>query len=274
MNGACYIRVSTDEQTEFSPMAQKRAIFLYAKNHNINIAPNHIFIDEGFSGRNAKKRPAFQSMIKSAHTLPKPFDIILVHKLDRFSRSREDSIVYKSLLKRECDVKVISVSEPVEDDKFAIILEAFLEAMAEYYSVNLSEEVMKGMTEKAYLGGFQTRPPYGYLVKETKKPLIVQENEALVVKKIFQMRLENCTYNDIATILQQSHYKTKKNNNFTRKSVAYIAKNPIYCGYLVWHSNNNTIVRKSTYVPPIISLETFLLVNPWFKAYLVDPMGF
>lgn len=273
MNGACYIRVSTDEQTEFSPTAQKRAIFSYAKSHNINIAPNHIFVDEGFSGRTATKRPAFQSMIKSARTTPKPFDVILVHKLDRFSRSREDSIVYKSILKRECNIKVLSVSEPVEDDKFSIILEAFLEAMAEYYSVNLSEEVIKGMREKAYLGGFQTRPPYGYEAKQKNKPLTLQENEAKVVKEIFRMRLNNYTYNDIVSHLSNLNIKTKKSNNFTRKSVAYILKNPIYCGYLIWRINGETIVSKSKDVPNIITLNDFLTINPWFVEYSVDPMG-
>ena len=67
-------------------------------------------------------------MIATAKAKPKPFDAILVHKFDRFSRSREDSIVYKSLLKRECNIKVISITEHLEDDKFSVILEAMLEA--------------------------------------------------------------------------------------------------------------------------------------------------
>jgi DNA invertase Pin-like site-specific DNA recombinase len=164
--GALYIRVSTEEQTEYSPDAQKRALLDYAKKNKIFISSDYIFIDEGISGRIAEKRPGFMQMIKTAKQKPKPFDVILVHKFDRFSRSREDSVVYKSLLKKECGIKVISITEQLEDDKFSIILESMLEAMAEYYSLNLSDEVKKGMTEKAKKGGLQTGAAFGYEVKE------------------------------------------------------------------------------------------------------------
>lgn len=141
--GACYIRVSTNDQLEFSPDAQLKAIKKYAKDNDIIIDDDYVFIDEGISGRKASKRPAFQQMIKIAKSKPKKFDVILVHKFDRFARSREDSVVYKSLLRKECDIKVISITESIEDDKFSVILEAMLEAMAEYYSLNLADEVKK-----------------------------------------------------------------------------------------------------------------------------------
>ena len=137
--GALYIRVSTEDQSEFSPAAQKRILLDYAKKNTLSIKPEHIFIDEGISGRTAAKRPAFMKMIATAKSKPKPFDVILVHKFDRFARSREDSIVYKSLLKRECNIRVLSITESIEDDKFSVLLEAILEAMAEYYSLNLSD---------------------------------------------------------------------------------------------------------------------------------------
>ena len=158
---AAYIRVSTDDQTEFSPDAQLKALRRYASQNNLVLDERYIFSDEGISGRKAEKRPGFMSMIAQAKSKEHPFDVILVHKFDRFARSREDSVVYKSMLKRECNVRVISITESVEDDKFSVILEAMLEAMAEYYSINLSDEVKKGMTEKATRGGLQHVPPFG-----------------------------------------------------------------------------------------------------------------
>lgn len=119
--GACYIRVSTNDQLEFSPDAQLKAIKKYAKDKNIIIDDDYVFVDEGISGRKASKRPAFQEMIKIARSKPKKFDVILVHKFDRFARSREDSVVYKSLLKKECDIRVVSITESIEDDKFSVI---------------------------------------------------------------------------------------------------------------------------------------------------------
>ncbi|WP_455719039.1 recombinase family protein, partial [Anaerosporobacter sp.] len=92
---AIYIRVSTEDQTDYSPDAQKRLISTYANQHNLVVPKEYIFIDEGISGRRADKRPAFMQMIRIAKKKPRPFDVILVHKFDRFSRSREDSILYK-----------------------------------------------------------------------------------------------------------------------------------------------------------------------------------
>lgn len=262
--GACYLRVSTNDQLEFSPDAQLRAIKTYAKNNNIIIDDDYIFIDEGISGRKADKRPAFQKMIAIAKSKPKKFDVILVHKFDRFARSREDSVVYKSLLRKECGIKVISITESIEDDKFSVILEAMLEAMAEYYSLNLSDEVKKGMTEKARRGQFQASPPFGYEIKN--KELIIKEDEAKAVKLMFDKFLyENASFLSIAKYINSLGYKTHRGNLFENRTIEYILNNPIYCGKVRWtptgkikrnYNNENSIIEKSTHIP-IISEEEF-----------------
>ena len=83
---ACYIRVSTEEQTEYSPDAQQRALVRYAQQHHMTVAPEHIYLDAGLSGRRAETRPAFMAMIAAAKSRPAPFDCILVHRFDRFAR--------------------------------------------------------------------------------------------------------------------------------------------------------------------------------------------
>ena len=170
---AAYIRVSTNDQTEYSPSAQLKAIKTWCNNNNYTLDTNHIYIDEGKSGRKAEKRPEFMKMIGSAKTKPAPFDVILVHKFDRFARNRTDSVVYKSLLQKEYGIKVISITETIENDKFSVIMESMLEAMAEYYSINLSEEVKKGMTEKASRGEPLSIAPFGY--KMENKQLVIDE---------------------------------------------------------------------------------------------------
>lgn len=262
--GACYIRVSTNDQTEFSPDAQLRAIKTYAKNNNIIIDDDYIFIDEGISGRKADKRPAFQKMIAIAKSNPKKFDVILVHKFDRFARSREDSVVYKSLLKKECGIRVISITESIEDDKFSVILEAMLEAMAEYYSLNLSDEVKKGMTEKARRGQFQSTPPFGYKIEN--KELVIIPDEAKAIKLIFDKFLyENAGFLSIAKYINSLGYRTHKGNLFENRTIEYILNNPVYCGKVRWtptgkikrdYNNENSIIEKSTH-EPIISEEIF-----------------
>ena len=145
---AAYIRVSTEDQMEFSPNSQLRCIQAYALNHHIELLPAHIYLDEGISGRNASKRPAFLQMIADAKRKPHPFDLILLWKFSRFARNRQDSIFYKSMLRRECGIDVISITEPLSPDPTSILIEALLEAMDEYYSVNLAQEVRRGMNEK------------------------------------------------------------------------------------------------------------------------------
>lgn len=257
--GACYIRVSTDDQTEFSPDAQLKAIKNYAKNNNIIIDDDYIFVDEGVSGRHADKRPAFQEMIKQAKSKPKKFDVILVHKFDRFARSREDSVVYKSLLKKECGIKVVSITESIEDDKFSVILEAMLEAMAEYYSLNLADEVKKGMTEKANRGQFQSSPPFGY--KMEHKQLKIVKDEATAVKLIFE-KYNSGEMNllQIARYINNLGYRTHRGNLFENRTIEYILSNPVYCGMVRWtptgkvkrNTNNpNTIIKDSNHEPII-----------------------
>ncbi|WHH59589.1 recombinase family protein [Petroclostridium sp. X23] len=256
-HGAVYVRVSTDDQTEYSPDAQISAIREYAKKNRIIISDEHIFVDEGISGRRAEKRPAFQEMIKLAKKKPKLFHVILVHKFDRFARNREDSVVYKSLLRKECGIKVISITEQLEDDKFSIILESMLEAMAEYYSLNLADEVKKGMTEKAKRGGYQTSPPFGYRMKSGK--LVVHPEESKIVKLIFDKFIyENETFFTIAKLVNDMGIKTHRGNRFENRTIAYILQNPVYAGKVRWnpvektrtnYNHPNLIVANSSHQP-------------------------
>lgn len=233
---AFYIRVSTDEQTEYSPDAQKSALLDFAQKNKLLVENEHIFMDEGISGRKAEKRPAFMRMIGLAKRKPRPFDVILVHKFDRFARNREDSVVYKSLLRKECGIKVISITEHIEDDKFAIILESMLEAMAEYYSLNLSDEVKKGMVEKAKRGEHSGTSPLGYYLEKDSKILQVDSQYSEIIPLIFHGYVyDNKSLFELSKYLNLSGYMTKNNKPFSKRTLEYIIQNPVYCGYNRWN---------------------------------------
>ncbi|MCI2001128.1 MAG: recombinase family protein [Clostridia bacterium] len=264
-HAAIYIRVSTDEQTEYSPAAQKTEIMEYAHKNDMLVDSEHVFIDEGISGKSAKNRPAFQHMIALARSKSHPFSVILVHKFDRFARNKEDSVIYKALLKKD-GVRVISVKEPIpDDDKFAVIYESMLEAMAEYYSLNLAEEVKKTMLQKAKAGEYQTAPSFGYMAKDGK--LVIKEDEAKYVKYIFDQYVNNNkTILEIAKSLNAMGVKTKRKNAIENRTVQYILLNPVYIGYLRWtpsgktrrnYKNPDTLIVKSTHAP-IVSEDIFL----------------
>lgn len=246
---AAYLRVSTEEQTEFSPEAQLRALETYAAAHGLTLDPRHIFRDEGISGRRAETRPGFMAMIRAARSPQRPFGVILVHRFDRFARSREDSVVYKSMLRRECGVRVISVTESIEEDKFSGILEAMLEAMAEYYSLNLSDEVKKGMTEKARRGGLQTAPPFGYRARDNV--LVPQAEESALVRWIFSAYAEGASFRAIAQGLCALGARTRRGGLFSSRSVGYVLKNPVYLGLLRWDPGTGPIVAPGKH-PPLV----------------------
>lgn len=265
---AAYIRVSTEDQTEYSPDAQLRELREYAAAHSMILDDRFVYADEGISGRKADKRPAFQEMIRTAKLKDHPFDVILVHKFDRFARSREDSVVYKSMLKR-CGVDVISIKEPLAEGSYSGVMEAIYESFAEAYSINLGTEVKKGMTEKARRGEIQTAPPYGYMLAQSpvashqspvqsllsgekaaqcgpdegspvpmpsaSRTFVPHPIEAEYVREIFRRFAAGEGLLPIAKWLTASGQRTHRGNAFENRTVEYILRNPVYIGKLRWN---------------------------------------
>lgn len=227
---AAYIRVSTDDQVEYSPDSQLKAIRKYAKEHELILPDEFVFVDEGISGRKADKRPSFQRMIGTAKLKPKPFDVILLWKFSRFARNRQDSIVYKSMLRKQCGIDVISISEQLGEDNTSILIEALIEAMDEYYSLNLAEEVKRGMSEKFSRGGVVSQPPFGYKMGDGM--FIPNEETAPTVRMIFDDYLSGLGARQIASKLNDLGLRTVKGNRWENRTVEYVLTNPVYIGKL------------------------------------------
>ena len=227
---AAYIRVSTEDQIEFSPDSQLKAIRKYAKEHDLILPEEFVFADEGISGRKTDKRVQFQRMIGTAKLKPKPFDVILLWKFSRFARNREDSIVYKSMLRKQCGIEVVSISEQLTEDKTSILIEALIEAMDEYYSLNLAEEVRRGMSEKFSRGGVVSQPPFGYRMQDGI--FFPDETAAPIVQMIFQDYLSGVPVRQIARKLNEMGVMSRHGNPFENRTVEYILTNPVYLGKL------------------------------------------
>lgn len=264
---AAYIRVSTEEQTELSPDSQVKLIREYAKKNDFIVPDEFIFHDDGISGRTTAKRPGFNKMIGTAKLKPKPFDAILLWKFSRFARNREDSIVYKSML-RKLGIDVISISENVGDDKMSVLIEAMIEAMDEYYSINLAEEVRRGMTEKFQRGLKVSAPPLGYNMKDGE--FVVNKDEAELVQRIFDMFVnDDIGSRRIAQILNSEGEVTKKGNKFEDRTIKYILENPVYIGKQRWtpggggsaghyrSASAENVIYADAKHEPIISTEIF-----------------
>lgn len=267
---AAYIRVSTDDQIEYSPESQLKAIRKYAKEHDLILPEEFVFIDEGISGRKADKRPSFQRMIGTAKLKPKPFDVILLWKFSRFARNRQDSIVYKSMLRKQCGIDVVSISEQLGEDNTSILIEALIEAMDEYYSLNLAEEVKRGMNEKFSRGGVVSQPPFGYQVQGGV--FVPDAANAPIVQMIYSDYLSGMGARQIAAKLNDMGIRSTKGNLFENRTVEYILTNPTYIGKLRrskhgrdnldrFHQNaNNTLIIDGKH-EAIISPDTFQAVQ-------------
>ncbi|MGI5960087.1 MAG: recombinase family protein [Massiliimalia sp.] len=271
ISAAAYLRVSTQEQTELSPDSQLKALEEYALSHEMEILPQHIFRDDGISGRSAQKRPGFQQMIAAAKSRPSPFSVILVWKFSRFARNQEESIVYKSLLRRECRVEVISVSEPLGEGPFGELIERIIEWMDAFYSIRLAGEVRRGMMEKVCRGGLVSNAALGY--RAENGTLMIDSKYQPVIQQIFKLFTQgNQSCREIASLLNHQGVRTRSGKPFDSRTIQYILKNPVYQGKIRWnpHKDSNyynngaqTVTVWGTH-PPIISQETFALAQKRF----------
>ena len=267
-----YARYSSSQQRHESIEAQIRAMKEYCKYKNIVIVDT--YIDEAKSATTAQ-RPAFQRMITDSKL--GTFNIVLVHKLDRFARNRYDSAVYKRELKKN-GVSVYSVLENLDDSPESVMLEAVLDGLSEFYSKNLGREVIKGLKETAlqckHTGG---QPPLGYNVDSVTRQLIINEKEADTVRLIFSMYAEGKGYSAILDALHEKGYKTKQGKDFMKNSLYSILTNPKYQGIYVFNKSsaksitgtrnthllidNEEIISIEGGCPQIVDQETFAKVQ-------------
>lgn len=231
--GAIYIRVSTDKQEELSPDAQLRLLKEYADRNDILIPNEFVFQDNGISGRKADKRPAFQQMIAIAKSKEHPIDCIIVWKFSRFARNQEESILYKSLLKKN-DVEVISISENTTGE-FGSLIERIIEWMDEYYSIRLSGEVIRGMTENAMRGNYQAAPPIGYKHIGNGQPPVIDPETVIIPLTIKNRFMSGQNTFQIARYCNEQGWRTKRGNQYETRLIEYILQNPFYAGKIRWN---------------------------------------
>lgn len=247
---ALYARVSSDRQAErdLSIPAQLKALRQYADKHGWKVVEQ--FVDEAESARTAD-RPEFQRMMGLSKQKEPPFTVILVWKLSRFARNREDSILYKTMLRKH-GVQVVSINEHIEDSPSGRMLEGMIEVVDEFYSANLSSDTIRGMNENASRGFLNGgRAPYGYRrvkvkVGEIEKAKLEAVPEhAPLVKRAFQMCVDGMGVKEIAKKLNAEGYKTRAGREWTNTVLYYMLTNEAYTGvttfngYRYWDSKGS-----------------------------------
>ncbi len=240
---ALYARVSSERQAEkdLSIPAQLGLVKEWAAKRGHSVVRE--YCDRAKSGR-TDKRTQFQQMIADAKRKPCPFDLILCWKSSRFTRNREDAVVYKALLRR-LGIDVVSISEPFDDSPTGRLLEGVIEVIDEFYSRQLSQEVIRGMTEAARQGRWPgAKPPYGYKLTPTAmngrtcNTLGVDEQAAAAIRAIFELAVFGHSLGQIGREI-----RAQAGGSWSRKRVYDILTHPVYTGAFVWNRRDTSTNR-------------------------------
>ncbi len=236
IKAAIYARFSSEMQREESIDAQIRACeeFALAKGYEIT----KTYKDKALSGK-SDKRPQFQAMIRESAD----FDVVLVHKYNRFARRMIDHLLYEEkLAKNGCEL--IAVAENFGSGKESIIMKSVMRAMSEYYLADLADEVRKGHKENAlkaqHNGGYA---PFGYDVVD--KQFVINEFESMFVKKMFDCAFRKVGFSELIKEMEAAGIKGKRGKFIRYPSIYEILRNERYTGTYVYATTSDKLDRRA-----------------------------
>ena len=249
-----YARYSSTNQSEQSIEGQLRDCHAFAEREGFFIVGE--YIDRALSAK-TDDRPDFQRMIKDAEK--QQFRAVIVWKLDRFTRNRYDSAIYKARLKKH-GVKVVSAMENISDNPEGIILEGMLESMAEYYSANLSQNIRRGLRDSRLKGQYTgARPPFGFKIEN--KTLVADEDKAPYLRFAFEQYAKGVPKKQIIDELNAKGVRNKHGRPLTLNSFDTTLRNKKYIG--IYEYNGEEIPG---YCPALVDEKTFYTVQEKLTA--------
>lgn len=269
ISAVAYARYSSDKQQESSITVQLAAIRKFCMSHNIEII--HEYVDEAQTGTNANRKD-FQEMVRAAPD--KNFQLIVVHRMDRWARNVDDARYYKKYFAKY-GIKMISSIEEFDETPEGEFFELMSMGMAELYSKKLSREATAGILANARQGKIHGGlPPLGY--KKTGKYYTIDEKGAEAVRIIFDMVKQGYGYSTIRNYLNSNGYRRVDGELF-RGGFTDLLRNRKYIGEYIFnrsayrargvpynsHSQReeNEIIRIPGGMPRIVDDETFYKVQ-------------
>ena len=223
-----YARYSSDSQSEQSIEGQIHVCKDYAEKNGIVIVDT--YIDRAMTGTN-DNRVAFQKMLKDSSN--HQFSIVLVYKLDRFSRNKYESVIHKKTLK-DNGVSLVSCMENIPNTPEGTLIETLLEGFNQYFSEELTQKVNRGLRE-SWLKGNATggKKVFGYDI--VNKKYVINEYEKEIILKVFQMYASDYRARVIAETLNELGYHRNNCKRFDEKYVLWILHNSRYTGVVEHH---------------------------------------
>lgn len=266
MNTLLYARVSTDKQAQkdLSIPAQIEAMKEYARKHNWRVVGH--FIDEGESAKTAN-RPELKRLIQHCKE-NKDVHIVLVHKIDRLARNLIDYATIKAILKQK-GIRLVSISEPFEDNPVGHLLENIIASISEWYSANLGEEIKKSNTAKLKRGELPHHPPLGYKSvkgEDNRVRHVPDEKTAPMVRQAFELfATGNYSLRTLSEEMSVRSLKTRYGNIYSPELIKGLLTRRFYIGRLTWNCKEYRGVHE-----PIISTDLFYRVQEVLKKKSAD----
>ena len=246
-NSVIYARYSSHSQNEQSIETQVEICKSYAKKNNLNVIK--IYEDKAKTGTN-DNREAFQQMLSDSSK--KSFSHVIVYNLSRFARNSDESVINEMILSKN-GVDVLSATENVnvdDEDPTTSLMRNIMRGINEYYSKNTAKNIRDGLRTNAKkglsIGGLSL--PLGYK-SNSNKEIVIDEEIAPHVKKIFEMYHENNSMAEIVRYLNMHGIKTSRGNEFNKNS---IVTNPKYIGIYMFKGEEMPVR-----IPAIIDKKTF-----------------
>jgi len=254
LRAALYARVSTEDQAVegFSLDAQIKKLEAYCRSEGYEIAGH--YIDDGYSGRRTN-RPEYKRMMEDMAN----WDVVVVLKMDRIHRNSVNFALMMDHLRKN-NKEFASVYDQFDSgNAMGRFVMDIMQRIGQLESEQIGERVKLAMTFKAKNseGNLGSGHPYGYTYQNGR--LVVVDEEAHIVRAIFNMSIRGSTLQDICDYLNEAGIESKKGVGWSRQTVSNIIHNPLYVGARTW----DDIKLKQPY-EPIISLEKFKIVNPDF----------
>ena len=254
-----YLRYSSDNQNDATISAQDRIVKAYAEQEDYTIVAK--YVDEAESATTSDNRDDFLRMLSDAKK--GMFDYIIVWQFSRFARNKEESVIYKAML-RKVGVRVISATEKTDDTPSGKLLEGMLEVLNQYFSDNLSVEVRKGKKENVLTGKHAGGSlPFGIYKEEETGLFKINETQAKSIRLIFELYLQGYGCRRIASILQEKGHKPPKGDDWNGGSVRQMLNNEAYIGLYNYTLGKGTSAEETfkldNVYPPIIDDKTWAL---------------
>lgn len=273
---AIYKRVSTTEQAEKGYSLEEQERTLREAVESIDGEVTEVYEDAGISGKNITGRPGIQRLLQDVKD--GKIDVVICWKYNRIARNMLDLLEVAKFLE-SYNVGLRSLSEPFQTEtKEGRFLFNMMAAVGEFERGTISENVKMGMLARARTGKWNGGIVLGYDVVKTgieekgqSSRLEVNQEEANIVKTIFDMYAKGNGYKAIANALNKQGYKSKKNNDFSVATIREILRNPIYIGKIRYNvrQNWNEKRRKNINPDPIIvdgEHEAIIDLATWEKV--------